>query len=418
MKSIPPSEFVVVYHPFLRTLHWLMAAMIFVALGLGVWATQLPRGSMRSDVLFVHKSLGVAVLALIVVRVLARLALGSPVYAAALDWMTHAAARSAHLLLYALMIAMPVTGYLTSAAGAEKHEYASDVLDAGAFARFGRVEVYPGSAGYEIWTRSGNVEQPVRGWSDWLPLKDGSVVSPPGRFLQWKAELHKDGALGSVGVNYLPVNSAPVVDDLVVVPGARLNPQVSTPQNQTVNIAFSSPSDGSTATFDTGSSAPLQANRDRSGVTVRWAAHDDDGDDLIYSLYLRGDGETVWRLLKDKITDKAYSFDATSIPDGGYRIKVVASDAPSHTPDDALTSEKVSERFEMDTAPPVITNLKAGGLCAEASVRYQLRQLRRRRCNFADCPRRVLTRRRAVAAYRTRQAFRRESRALRFPSWL
>ncbi len=255
------------------------------------------------------------------------------------------------------------TGKVFLLGAAEKHEYASDVLDAGAFARFGRVEVDPGSAGYEIWTRSGNVEQPVRGWSDWLPLKDGSVVSPPGRFLQWKAELHKDGALGSVGVNYLPVNSAPVVDDLVVVPGARLNPQVSTPQNQTVNIAFSSPSDGSTATFDTGSSAPLQANRDRSGVTVRWAAHDDDGDDLIYSLYLRGDGETVWRLLKDKITDKAYSFDATSIPDGGYRIKVVASDAPSHTPDDALTSEKVSERFEIDTAPPVITNLKAGGVC-------------------------------------------------------
>ena len=94
-------------------------------------------------------------------------------------------------------------------------------------------------------------------------------------------------------------------------------------------------------------------------MTVRWAAHDDDGDDLIYSLYLRGDGETVWRLLKDKITDKAYSFDATLIPDGGYRIKVVASDAPSHTPGDALTGEKVSDRFEVDTTPPVITNLKA-----------------------------------------------------------
>jgi hypothetical protein len=177
--------------------------------------------------------------------------------------------------------------------------------------------------------------------------------------LQWKAELHKDGALGSVGVNYLPVNSAPVVDDLVVVPGTRLNPQVSTPQNQTVNIAFSSPGQGSAVSFDTGSSAPLQANKDRTGVTARWAAHDDDGDDLIYSLYLRGDGETVWRLLKDKITDKAYSFDATSIPDGGYRIKVVASDAPSHTPGDVLTGEKVSDRFVIDTTPPAITNLKA-----------------------------------------------------------
>jgi hypothetical protein len=263
------------------------------------------------------------------------------------------------------------TGKLILLGASEKNEYASDVLDAGAFARFGRVEIEPGSAGYEVFTRSGNVEQPVRGWSEWQPLKDGAVASPPGRFLQWKAELHKDGALGSVGVNYLPVNSAPVVDDLVVVPGARLNPQNSMAQNQTVNIAFSSPGDGSAVNFDSGSSAPLQANKDRTGVTVRWAAHDDDGDDLIYSLYLRGDGETVWRLLKDKITDKAYSFDATSIPDGGYRIKVVASDAPSHAPGDALTGEKVSERFEVDTTPPVVTHLDAklqpglicGGLC-------------------------------------------------------
>ncbi len=75
----------------------------------------------------------------------------------------------------------------------ETHEYASDVLDAGALARFGRVEVEPGSSGYEILTRSGNVEQPVRGWSDWQPLKDGSVASPAGRFLEWKAVLHDGG---------------------------------------------------------------------------------------------------------------------------------------------------------------------------------------------------------------------------------
>ena len=264
------------------------------------------------------------------------------------------------------------TGKVFLLGASEKHEYASDVLDAGAFARFGRVEVEPSSAGYEIFTRSGNVEQPVRGWSDWQPLQDGSVASPPGRFLEWKAELHKDGTLGSVGVNYLPVNSAPVVDDLVVVPGARLNPQGSMSQNQTVSIAFSSPSQGSTVTFDAGSSGALQANKDRTGVTVRWAAHDDDGDDLIYSLYLRGDGETVWRLLKDKITDKAYSFDATLVPDGGYRIKVVASDAPSHAPGDALTGEKVSDRFEIDTTPPVITNLRAAaqqGSCAGADCK-------------------------------------------------
>jgi hypothetical protein len=286
------------------------------------------------------------------------------------------------------------------AATADKHEYASDVLDAGALARFGRVEVQPGSVNYELLTRTGNVEQPARGrngesradwgWSDWQPLHDGVVASPAGRFLQWKAVLRTNGTLGSVGVNYLPVNAAPVVDELVVVPGARWNAQ-NQPGGQPpmVNIAFpaASPNAGPNVglnvglnlsqipgiSHDAGANAPLQAAKDRTAITVRWAAHDDNGDELTYSLYLRGDGETVWRLLKDNIREKAYSFDATLIPDGGYQIKVVASDAPSHTPSDALTGEKISQRFEVDTTPPVVTALKAVGEPAD--------------CEGSHCPR-------------------------------
>ncbi|MGD0902432.1 MAG: hypothetical protein ABR924_05750, partial [Terracidiphilus sp.] len=259
------------------------------------------------------------------------------------------------------------TGKLVLFGNAEKHEYASDVLDAGALARFGRVEVEPGSTGYELLTRTGNVEQPVRGrgdwgWSDWQPLKDGAVASPPGRYFEWKAVLNAGGVLGGVGVNYLPVNAAPVVDELMVAPGARVNTQ-SLPQNQPGNlpppISIVFPSSNQNAGYDAGSSAPLQAFKDRTAITVRWAAHDDNGDDLTFALYLRGDGEHVWRLLKDEITDRFYTFDATQIPDGGYQIKVVASDSPSHTPGDALTGAKVSERFEVDTSPPVASGLKA-----------------------------------------------------------
>ena len=271
------------------------------------------------------------------------------------------------------------TGKLVFLGARERHEFASDVLDAGAPARLGRVEVEPGSAGYELLTRTGNVEQPVRGWSEWQPLKDGAVASPAGRYLQWKAVLHANGSIGSVGINYLPVNAAPVIDDLVVAPGARVNPQtLAQPggQPQMVGIAFPSASQSAAIAFDGGTAAPLQAIKDRTAVTLRWAAHDDNGDDLTYSLFLRGDGESVWRLLKADITDKAYSFDAALIPDGGYQIKVVASDAPSHTPAEALTGEKVSERFEVDTTPPVVSALKAslqGAVCKPLPCAMQIR---------------------------------------------
>jgi len=93
---------------------------------------------------------------------------------------------------------------------------------------------------------------------------------------------------------------------------------------------------------------------------------------LTFALYLRGDAEHAWRLLKDNITDKAYSFDQTLIPDGGYQLKIVASDSPSHTPSDALTGDKVSERFEIDTTPPLVTNLQASLASAK--------------CGHAPCP--------------------------------
>jgi len=265
----------------------------------------------------------------------------------------------------AVLIGTGNTGKLYTLAKSQTHEYASDVLDAGAFARFGRVEIEPDSANYELLTRTGNVEQPVRGrgdwgWSDWQALKDGSVQSPPGRFLQWKAILHSGGKLGEVGVNYLPVNAAPTVDDMVVAPGARLNPQTANQNQQNVNISFPSTNQPAVVPVDTGSAnTPLQAIKDRTAVTVRWVAHDDNGDDLVYSLYLRGDGERDWHLLKDNITEKAYSFDAALIPDGGYRIKVVASDAPAHNPGEALTDFMESDRFEIDTTPPVVNALKA-----------------------------------------------------------
>ena len=117
MKNQPSSEFVAVYNPVFRTLHWLMALLIFCALGLGIWMTQLPRGPLRGDLTFIHKSIGVTVLALVVIRIVMRLVLGEPPYAFDLGRLTYLASKAGHLLLYALMIVLPVSGYVMSTAG-------------------------------------------------------------------------------------------------------------------------------------------------------------------------------------------------------------------------------------------------------------------------------------------------------------
>jgi hypothetical protein len=76
-------------------------------------------------------------------------------------------------------------------------------------------------------------------------------------------------------------------------------------------------------------------------------------------VYYRGENEREWKLLKSGLQDKFYSFDSGLLPDGGYFVKVAASDAPSHTPEEALSDERVSGRFEVDNTAPRIENLAA-----------------------------------------------------------
>ena len=104
---------------------------------------------------------------------------------------------------------------------------------------------------------------------------------------------------------------------------------------------------------------------------MKWTVHDDNDDQMAYSLYYRGDGQTRWILLKDGLQEKFYSFDASLLPDGGYTVKVVASDGPSHSPGDALSSEKETDRFEVDTTPPQIQDLKASVESGRIHVQFR-----------------------------------------------
>jgi hypothetical protein len=239
--------------------------------------------------------------------------------------------------------------------------YTSDVFDAQSFAQWGRAEVRAGAtAGFDLFVRSGNVESPLMGWSEWVKVgADGGFSVPAGRFVQWKAVLRQGGSIDSVALNYLQKNLTPVVDEVMVQPGARVTPAPVAPNAATVQVSFPPAAGGMPVPIPDTNSAPLTAQKDKTAITVRWQAHDDNDDDLMFAVWYRGVGEANWRLLKDKISERVYSFDSALLPDGSYVLKIVASDAPAHTDAEALTGERVSEVFVVDTTPPVPGVLEA-----------------------------------------------------------
>jgi cytochrome b561 len=105
----------------LRALHWLMAVVIFTAIGLGITVINLPRGPLRIELVELHKSFGLTALALVVLRVVVRLLSRTPPYRPALGRLNSMAAHAVHGLLYVLMIVLPVSGYVHSMAG--KHGF-------------------------------------------------------------------------------------------------------------------------------------------------------------------------------------------------------------------------------------------------------------------------------------------------------
>ena len=245
--------------------------------------------------------------------------------------------------------------FLLGGAPETEGNYESDVFDAHIFSRWGRAE-FRGTGNVELLARSGNVDNPDRNWSPWKKIdlqKEREVNAPPARFIQWKAILHAGSPaprVDSVTLNYLPKNVAPDFDEVNVQIGTRYQP---------LPKSVGDSSGGTGGNPQPHYDQPPPSVHDRDSIGVKWTVHDENDDQMVYSVWYRGDGQSRWLLLKDKLSDKFYSFDASLLPDGGYNIKVVASDAPSHAPEQALTAEKESPRFEVDTTPPQIENLNA-----------------------------------------------------------
>jgi outer membrane protein assembly factor BamB/flavin-binding protein dodecin len=270
--------------------------------------------------------------------------------------------------------------------------YESRSFDAQLFSQWGRLEWWspppataskPGTNAnapheadprLEFFVRTGNTEDPGKEWSRWFGpyAKSGtSVEAPPARFAQWRAVVH-DGRPGDgidwVNLAYLPRNVAPVIDGIALQdPGVRAQSQAGIPSGQPANVILKMPpSPGASGLVISQTSTPPRFEQPPQGFvqkgyrSVLWTAHDDNDDELRFAVYYRGENEREWKLLKDNLDQKFYSWDTTTLPDGAYYLKIVATDAPSNPPAVAQKTERESERFEVDNTPPVIEQLQVG----------------------------------------------------------
>jgi cytochrome b561 len=99
-----------------RTLHWLAALLIVTGFALGLYMTDLEFSPDKLRYYAWHKWLGITVFLLAVVRLAWRAAHPAPALPEAMPRWQRQAATAAHVLLYGLMLAIPVSGWIYSSA--------------------------------------------------------------------------------------------------------------------------------------------------------------------------------------------------------------------------------------------------------------------------------------------------------------
>ena len=101
-----------------RFFHWAVVVLVLATVPIGIAMNDLVAEGPVQDALYViHESIGVTILCLMVLRLGWRLGHGAPAPAAELNRLERVSSQAVHALLYLVLLAMPITGYLLVVAG-------------------------------------------------------------------------------------------------------------------------------------------------------------------------------------------------------------------------------------------------------------------------------------------------------------
>jgi hypothetical protein len=272
-----------------------------------------------------------------------------------------------------------------SASRADRGTYTSDVRDAQTVAQWGTIKWQETANGgrVEVATRSGNTRTPDETWSDWTAPyadRDGSpITSPRARYLQWRAVLtasrNESPFLTSVTAAYLPRNLRPRVLAITIHPPGTVFQRPFPTDPEIAGFEGDLP-ERRAASAQGATAAPPSLGRrayQKGLLTIVWRAEDDNRDDLIYDVLYRREGETTWKALKRGTTEAILVWDTSSVPNGRYFVRVVATDTPSNSPATALAGATESSSFEIDNTPPVITVTAVRREGARVTITFDIR---------------------------------------------
>ena len=258
-----------------------------------------------------------------------------------------------------------------SADRATEGSYESHVYDAEAVSTWGLINwraSTPAGSRIELFTRSGNTETQDDTWSLWSSAyvdANGSLItSPKARYLQWRAVLSAKGespVLTSVTAAYLQRNARPDIQSITVhPPGIVFQRPFSSGEPELAGFEDQSTLERQLAVAAaqvTPSSGPSLGRRayEKGLQTIVWRAEDENDDTLEFDVLYRREGDPSWQLLRSNQPVPLLVWDTTTVPNGTYFVKIVASDRPSNAADLALAGELVSQTFEIDNTPPRIS---------------------------------------------------------------
>jgi cytochrome b561 len=99
-----------------KLLHWLVAACVLLTAPVAIAMTNVGKGPTQDALYNLHKSLGVLILILMVLRLINRLAVGALAAEADIAPWQKTVSSIVHASLYVLLLAMPIVGYIANSA--------------------------------------------------------------------------------------------------------------------------------------------------------------------------------------------------------------------------------------------------------------------------------------------------------------